>query len=116
MSNDGIHISEIKAKEPLCSIAPTLYNMVKGKLMARNRSKREIDGLAHVLIKIKNEIENEPEENVRMGLIKKMIEHMLLKKAFTSKIFACRMFKPSPQLTKPRCQLQEPKEDIAECV
>ena len=86
---------EIKAKELLCSIAPTLYNMVKGKLTGKKSvPKREIDGLAHVLIKIKNEIENESKaESLRMRLIKKMIEHYVAVKSSASKIFACRMFK-----------------------
>ena len=94
--------------------------MVKGKLTGKKSvPKREIDGLAHVLMKIKNEIEKESKaESLRMRLIKKMIEHYVAVKKLCLKDFACRMFKLlASQLTKPRrhCKSQI-KEDIAECV
>ena len=108
---------EIKAKELLCSIAPTLYNMVKGKLTGKKSvPKREIDGLAHVLIKIKNEIEKESKaENVRMGLIKKMIEHYVaVKKLLPQRFLPVECSNYSPPIDKASTSLQEPnkKEDI----
>eukprot|EP00943_MAST-04B_sp_MAST-4B-sp1_P009350 g9350.t1 len=75
---------EIKAKELLCSIAPTLYNMVKGRLTGKKSvPAREVHGLAHVLVMIKSQIEKEyiSDSNVderrrrRLVLIQKMSEH-----------------------------------------
>ena len=76
---------EIKAKELLCSIAPTLYNMVKGKESGKKSVPvREVRGLAHVLVTIKNEIEKEHTllsngdgGRGQMTLITKMTEHYI---------------------------------------
>ena len=95
--------------------------MVKGKLTGKKSvPKREIDGLAHVLIKIKNEIENESKaESLRMRLIKKMIEHYVaVKKLLPQRFLPAECSNYSPSMDKAPTSLQEPnkKEDIAECV
>lgn len=112
---------EIKAKELLCSIAPTLYNMVKGKLTGKKSvPKREIDGLAHVLIKIKYEIEKESKaDNVKMGLIKKMIEHYVaVKKLLPQRFLPAECSNYSPPMDKAATSFQEMnrQDDHAQCV